>query len=125
MQIEMTSIEATVCATAHHSGESLGTLEAPDIMTGTTISSRAAWIRVARGTPARLERATPILPQEPISRADHDDVARVRRCNDGMPEVREAIVASLRERIESGTYFVGAETIAEMILRRTLADRLR
>ena len=41
------------------------------------------------------------------------------------PEVREDIVASLRERIENGTYHVTGEQIGEMMIRRMLADRVR
>jgi anti-sigma28 factor (negative regulator of flagellin synthesis) len=40
-------------------------------------------------------------------------------------EVREQVVASLRERIESGSYFVSGEQIAEMIIRRRIADQVR
>ena len=40
-----------------------------------------------------------------------------------MPEMREEIVASLRARIEAGTYHVSGEAIAEMMLRRMMADR--
>lgn len=42
-----------------------------------------------------------------------------------MPDVREQIVASLRERIESGEYHVTGEQIAEMMVRRNLTDRIR
>lgn len=42
-----------------------------------------------------------------------------------VPETREQIVASLKERIESGTYHVSGEQIAEMMVRRALADRMR
>ena len=38
-------------------------------------------------------------------------------------DIREDIVASLRERVESGTYNVTGEQIGEMMLRRFLADR--
>ncbi len=38
-------------------------------------------------------------------------------------EVREDVVAHLRERVESGTYNVTGEQIGEMMLRRFLADR--
>ena len=41
------------------------------------------------------------------------------------PEIREDIVASLRERIQSGTYGVSGEQIGEMMLRRLLADLVR
>ena len=40
-------------------------------------------------------------------------------------DVREDVVASLRERIEAGTYSVSGEQIAEMMIRRMLADRVR
>jgi anti-sigma28 factor (negative regulator of flagellin synthesis) len=40
-------------------------------------------------------------------------------------EVREQVVASLRERIESGAYFVSGDQIAEMIIRRRIADQVR
>jgi anti-sigma28 factor (negative regulator of flagellin synthesis) len=40
-------------------------------------------------------------------------------------EVREQVVTSLRERIESGSYFVSGEQIAEMIIRRRIADQVR
>jgi len=42
-----------------------------------------------------------------------------------LPDVREQIVASLRERIESGDYNVTGEQIAEMMVRRHLTDRIR
>lgn len=38
---------------------------------------------------------------------------------------REEIIASLRNRIEAGTYFVTGEQIADMLLRRLLADRMQ
>jgi len=40
-------------------------------------------------------------------------------------DVREDIVASLRERIEAGTYNVTGAEIADMIFRRAVADRIR
>ena len=40
-------------------------------------------------------------------------------------DIREQVVASLRERIESGAYFVSGEQIAEMIIRRRIADQVR
>ena len=42
-----------------------------------------------------------------------------------LPDVREEIVASLRARIEAGTYQVTGEQIADMMMRRLLADRVR
>ncbi|MBC8101846.1 MAG: flagellar biosynthesis anti-sigma factor FlgM [Cytophagales bacterium] len=43
----------------------------------------------------------------------------------GQPDVREQVVSSLRERIESGAYFVSGEQIAEMMIRRQIADHVR
>ena len=40
------------------------------------------------------------------------------------PDVREDIVAALRERINSGNYHVTGEQIGEMMVRRFLADRV-
>lgn len=42
-----------------------------------------------------------------------------------VPDVRESLVHDLRERIERGEYKVSAEEIAEMMLRRLAADRMR
>lgn len=42
-----------------------------------------------------------------------------------VPDIREQVVASLKERIESGSYQVSGEQIAEMMVRRSLADRVR
>lgn len=42
-----------------------------------------------------------------------------------VPDVREDIVADLKERIQKGEYKVSGEDIAEMMLRRRAADRIR
>ena len=38
---------------------------------------------------------------------------------------RDEIVASLRNRIEAGTYIISGDQIADMLVRRLLADRVR
>jgi anti-sigma28 factor (negative regulator of flagellin synthesis) len=43
---------------------------------------------------------------------------------DEVDPLREEIVASLRERIESGAYIVSGEQVAEMLVRRMYADNL-
>lgn len=40
-------------------------------------------------------------------------------------DVREDVVASLRARVESGSYQVSGEQVAEMMIRRLIADRIR
>jgi hypothetical protein len=55
----------------------------------------------------------------------HDEARGIARGMDAISDVREDIVASLRERVESGSYHVSGEQIAEMLLRRMHADNLR
>ena len=42
-----------------------------------------------------------------------------------LPEVREDIVAALKARIDTGTYNVSSEEIADLMVRRAFADRIR
>ena len=41
------------------------------------------------------------------------------------PDVREELVQDIKERIERGEYKISGQEIAEMMLRRTAADKLR
>ncbi len=125
-------VRASEYVGTHSGNDSTATLDAPDTTNQTPVADRSAWIRVARtegtttapNTPRRNSN-TPIIGTEPISHDTRTEIERVVRAGETISDVREDIVASLRERIESGTYFVGAETIAEMMIRRTIADRLR
>jgi anti-sigma28 factor (negative regulator of flagellin synthesis) len=126
-------IRTAANAETRHNGDNTATLEAPDTMvgSGSGTTHRAAWVRVARtGSNPTVASNKPrqreeILSSEPITTAERHEIDQVLKSADSAPDVREGIVASLRERIESGTYFVGSDTIAEMMMRRTLADRLR
>lgn len=42
-----------------------------------------------------------------------------------IPDTREEIVEDLRRRIKSGEYKVSGEDVADMMLRRRAADRIR
>ena len=42
-----------------------------------------------------------------------------------LPDIREDVVEELKERIRKGEYEVSGSEIAEMMLRRRAADRLR
>lgn len=42
-----------------------------------------------------------------------------------VPDVRENLVADLKERIQKGEYNVSGKEIADMMLRRRAADRVR
>jgi len=57
--------------------------------------------------------------------ADKRDTKMVLDALDQVSDVREDVVASLKERIEAGTYSVTGEQIAEMMIRRMLADPVR
>jgi negative regulator of flagellin synthesis FlgM len=59
-----------------------------------------------------------------VSALESPDMKKLSNAIAEVPDIREQIVASLKERIESGTYQVGGEHIAEMMLRRALADRM-
>lgn len=60
-----------------------------------------------------------------VSALGSRDLQMVNEAITREPDVREQIVASLRERIEAGTYQVSGEQIAEMMVRRSRADRHR
>lgn len=125
-------VRASEYVETNSSSETTATLDAPETASQSPAADRASWIRVARtGTIAtatntpRPRAETPIIGKEPISHDTRAEIDRIVHAGESVPDVREDIVASLRERIESGTYFVGAETIAEMMIRRTIADKLR
>ena len=44
---------------------------------------------------------------------------------EGIPDIREEIVEPLRKAIQEGTYKVSGQDIAEMMIRRRMADRIR
>jgi len=53
------------------------------------------------------------------------EVARVKGIVDGLPDIREEQVQALKARIESGTYNVSSEDIADLIVRRAWADSMQ
>lgn len=60
-----------------------------------------------------------------VSTLETQEMNMITQALSHVPDVREQIVASLKERIESGTYQISGEQIAEMMIRRSLADRIR
>ena len=50
------------------------------------------------------------------------DIQRVAQVISELPDVREDRVQALKAQIESGTYHVSGEDIADLIIRRALAD---
>lgn len=72
-----------------------------------------------------VSEASSLGERNVITALESLDMNRITEALSQVPDVREQIVASLKERIESGTYQVTGEQIAEMMVRRSLADRLR
>ena len=56
---------------------------------------------------------------------DPAEVAAVVEVVKAAPDVREDIVMQLKERIEKGEYKVSGDEIADMMIRRMRADRVR
>ena len=53
------------------------------------------------------------------------EVRRVRKLLADTPDIREDLVLKLQQQIDSGTYNIGGEDIADLVLRRAYADSLR
>lgn len=66
-----------------------------------------------------------LMMEDRTSSVTAREARRVAESLESVMDVREDIVASLKERIEAGTYQVSGEAIAEMMIRRSRADRLR
>ena len=50
------------------------------------------------------------------------DILQAKKYLDRVPDVRAERVQALKAQIENGTYHVSGEDIADLIIRRTLAD---
>lgn len=50
------------------------------------------------------------------------EVERIKQLIQQLPDVREERVQALKAQVENGTYHVSGEDIADLMLRRTLAD---
>ena|ERR1051326_2162634 len=50
------------------------------------------------------------------------EIQQVKRMVNQLPDVREDRVRALKAQVESGTYHVSGEDIADLIIRRALAD---
>jgi negative regulator of flagellin synthesis FlgM len=98
------------------------------------ISSMETGNAVASGNAAEQK----ILPKDrPRSRSKLSEVTKAQltpleqgilaaeEALKGVPDVREELVAELKEKIEKGEYQVSGEEIADMMMRRLRADRIR
>jgi negative regulator of flagellin synthesis FlgM len=53
------------------------------------------------------------------------ELLQVQKAVEAAPDAREELVAELQAKIDSGTYNVSAEDIADLMVRRAYADRIR
>ncbi|GEM_PF-3716824 len=65
------------------------------------------------------------LPQTRVAEPSAAEVAQVTEIVKAAPDVREDVVMKLKERIDKGEYKVSGKDIAEMMVRRMQADRIR
>ncbi len=64
--------------------------------------------------------------EKPIAASDDAKLLlKVREIINRTPDVRDELVAELKARIESGQYNPTGAEIADAMVRRTLADRIR
>lgn len=52
-------------------------------------------------------------------------IAVAQEALSNIPEIREDVVEDIKRRIESGEYKVSGEDVADMMMRRRAADRIR
>ncbi|HSV74771.1 MAG TPA: flagellar biosynthesis anti-sigma factor FlgM [Chthonomonadales bacterium] len=57
--------------------------------------------------------------------AEAQEVRRVKDMVDQVPDVRENLVESLRAKMQKGDYQVGSADIADLMVRRLLADSMQ
>lgn len=88
--------------------------------------------RIGRVGAAVVSAPAPDEGQEALSPAAVVDLSpraqeirRIKFILDEIPEVREDMVQELRQKIEAGEYNVSSAEIADLIVRRTVADNVR
>ena len=84
----------------------------------------------------RIKKIGPIEDvgeETPKSRMTHimessttpDVIHQVASIVDATPDVREEVIEAIKARTTTGTYRVSSEDIADLIVRRALADKVR
>ncbi len=75
------------------------------------------------GAPPESPRAEETAKGDVVQLSDRSRlIARAQELASGAPEVREAKVNELRSRIESGTYTVSGQVVAESMLRKSITE---
>ena len=54
-----------------------------------------------------------------------DAIHQIASIVDATPDVREEVIAAIKAQTATGTYRVSSEDIADLIVRRALADKVR
>lgn len=86
-------------------------------------SSRQRSSRVAGSYRSSQTTTAPASTVEVSDRAQ--EVRRVTKLVNELPDVRADRVQALKQQIEAGTYNVSGEQIADLIVRRAFADGVR
>ena len=77
-------------------------------------------------TPTPTESAEAAAPAAQVELSSQAQaLASAKAAVDAAPETRDALVAKLKSQVDAGTYKVSGKDIAEQMLRRARADRLR
>jgi flagellar biosynthesis anti-sigma factor FlgM len=77
-------------------------------------------------TPAQAEDTTGTAPAAQVELSSQAQaIASAKAAVDATPETRDDLVARLKSQVDAGTYQVSGKDIAEQMLRRAQADRLR
>jgi hypothetical protein len=85
------------------------------------------FLRVSTLSAIEHEHERELLAVSPMGETRPEEARRIATGLMAMSDedpLRDEIVASLRERIESGSYQVSGDQIAEMLVRRMYADNI-
>ena len=80
-------------------------------------AQRSSKVASARGASAAKDKV--------VLSASQDDQNRVREILKDVPDIRLEKVEALKKQIEAGTYKVEASEVADKMLGRLLADRIK
>ena len=81
--------------------------------------SRRIAVRSQERSQEDLHGAVAVLPEDAITALE---VQRITKLVNELPDIREERVRALKAQIDKGTYHVSGEDIADLIIRRALAD---
>ena len=81
---------------------------------------------VAGRAPAQTPATEAAMPAAQVElSAQAQALASAKAAVDAAPDTRDDLVAKLKSQVDAGTYTVSGKDIAEQMLRRAQADRLR